>query len=54
MVQVNIPTPVVSQRHHHMTTRSMNKIFVPKQLHKTITHPLPEPTCVSQVLQNPL
>jgi histone deacetylase 1/2 len=56
-VQVNIPPPVVSQRHHHMTTRSMNNIFVPKQLHTTITHPLPEspePTCVSQALQNPL
>ncbi|KAF9666238.1 hypothetical protein SADUNF_Sadunf16G0208800 [Salix dunnii] len=31
-----------------MTTRSMNNIFVPKQFHATITHPLPdatEPTC---------
>jgi hypothetical protein len=35
----------------------MNNIFVPKQLHNTTTHPLPdstEPTCVSQALQNPL
>ena len=35
----------------------MNNIFVPKQLHTTTTHPLPEslePTCVSQALKNPL
>jgi hypothetical protein len=34
----------------------MNNIFVPKQLHTTTTHPLPEspePTCVSQALKNP-
>ena len=40
-----------------MTTRSMNNIFVPKQLHTTTTHPLPEspePTYVSQALKNPL
>jgi hypothetical protein len=56
-IQVNLPTPVVSQRQHNMTTRSMNNIFVPKQLHNTTTHPLPdspEPTCVSQALKNPL
>jgi len=56
-VQVNLPAPVVSQRQHNMTTRSMNNIFVPKQLHNTTTHPLPdstEPTCVSQALKNPL
>ena len=55
-VQVNLPAPVVSQRQHNMTTRSMNNIFVPKQLHNTTTHPLPdstEPTCVSQALKNP-
>jgi len=52
-VQVNIPAPVISQRQHHMTTRSTNNIFIPKQLHNTITHPLPEspePTCVCQAL----
>jgi len=35
----------------------MNNIFIPKQLHTTITHPLlesPKPTCVSQALKNPL
>jgi hypothetical protein len=35
----------------------MNNIFVPKQLHTTTTHPLPEspkPICVSQALKNPL
>jgi hypothetical protein len=56
-VQVNLPAPVVSQRRHNMTTRSMNNIFVPKQLHTTSTHPLPEspePTYVSQALKNPL
>ena len=40
-----------------MTTRSMNNIFVPKQLHTTTKHSLPEsaePTCVSQALKDPL
>jgi len=56
-VQVTISAPVVSQRQHTMTTRSMNNIFVPKQLHTTTTHPLHEsvePTCISQALKNPL
>ena len=39
-----------------MTTRSMNKIFKPKQLNYVSKHPLPEtiePTCVSQALSQP-
>jgi ABC-type dipeptide/oligopeptide/nickel transport system permease subunit len=36
-----------------MTTRSMNQIFKPKQLHIVTKHLLPqtlEPTCVSQTI----
>lgn len=36
-----------------MTTRSMNQIFRPKQLHVVTKHPLPQtlkPTCVSQAI----
>ena len=39
-----------------MTTRSMNQIFKPKQLHTVTKHPLPEtiePTCVSQAVSEP-
>ena len=39
-----------------MTTRSLNNIFKPKQLHLTTKHPLPssiEPTCVTQALKDP-
>ncbi|XP_042962629.1 uncharacterized mitochondrial protein AtMg00820-like [Carya illinoinensis] len=39
-----------------MTTRSMNQIYKPKQLHSVTKHPLPEtiePTCVSQAISEP-
>jgi len=39
-----------------MTTRSMNQIFKPKQIHTVTKHPLPqtiEPTCVSQAITQP-
>ncbi|KAJ0090318.1 hypothetical protein Patl1_14878 [Pistacia atlantica] len=50
------PYPPPVQRLHQMTTRSMNKIFKPKQLNSVSKHPLPEsiePTCVSQALSQP-
>jgi len=40
-------------RTHTMTTRSMNQIFKPKQIHIVTKHLLPqtiEPTCVSQAI----
>ncbi|RVW68219.1 Retrovirus-related Pol polyprotein from transposon RE2 [Vitis vinifera] len=43
-------------RLHKMTTRSMNNIFKPKQLHLVSKHPIPlaiEPTCVTQVVNHP-
>ncbi|KAF5442060.1 hypothetical protein F2P56_037245 [Juglans regia] len=43
-------------RIHSMTTRSMNNIHKPKQLHSTTNHPIPstiEPTCVGQALREP-
>lgn len=39
-----------------MTTRSMNNIYKPKQMHVVTKHPLPlslEPTCVSQAISEP-
>jgi hypothetical protein len=41
------------QRTHNMTTRSINQIFKPKQIHTVSKYPLPqtiEPTCVSQAI----
>ena len=41
---------------HNMTTRSMNQIFKPKQIHTVSKHPLPqtiEPTSVSQAISQP-
>jgi histone deacetylase 1/2 len=49
------PQPSLS-RPHQMTTRSMNKIFKPKQLNSATKHLMPytiEPTCVSQVVSEP-
>uniref|UniRef100_A0A2N9I0C7 Reverse transcriptase Ty1/copia-type domain-containing protein n=1 Tax=Fagus sylvatica TaxID=28930 RepID=A0A2N9I0C7_FAGSY len=49
-----IPNP--PQRTHQMTTRSMNQIFKPKQLHTVSKYPLPqpiEPTSVSQAVSQP-
>ena len=49
------PQPSTS-RPHQMTTRSMNKIFKPKQLNNVTKHPIPdtiEPTCVNQVVSEP-
>ena len=49
------PQPPTS-RTHPMTTRSMNQVFKPKQLHTVTKHPLPEtiePTYVSQVVSEP-
>ncbi|RVW75058.1 Retrovirus-related Pol polyprotein from transposon RE2 [Vitis vinifera] len=43
-------------RLHKMTTRSMNNIFKPKQLHLVSKHPIPlaiEPTCVTQAVNHP-
>ncbi|RVW15056.1 Retrovirus-related Pol polyprotein from transposon RE2 [Vitis vinifera] len=43
-------------RLHKMTTRSMNNIFKPKQLHLVSKHPIPlaiEPTYVTQVVNHP-
>jgi len=52
---VSSPIPPVNTPHRTrtMTTRSMNQIFKPKQLHTVTKHPLPhtlEPTCVSQAI----
>ena len=50
--QTNTPP----QRTHNMTTRSMNQIFKPKQIHTVSKHPLPqtiEPTSVSQAISQP-
>ena len=50
--QTNTPP----QRTHKMTTRSMNQIFKPKQIHTVSKHPLPqtiEPTSVSQAISQP-
>uniref|UniRef100_A0A2N9J3U8 CCHC-type domain-containing protein n=1 Tax=Fagus sylvatica TaxID=28930 RepID=A0A2N9J3U8_FAGSY len=47
---------VPPQRVHQMTTRSMNKIFKPKQVNSVSKHPLPqtiEPTSVSQAISQP-
>jgi hypothetical protein len=47
-----VPNPQ-PQRTHSMITRSLNKIYKPKQFHAVTKHPLPnaiEPSCVSQVL----
>ena len=44
------------QRTHQMTTRSMNQIFKPKQIHTVSKDPLPqtiEPTSVSQAVSQP-
>ena len=49
-------TDTPSQRTHNMTTRSMNQIFKPKQIHTVSKHPLPqtiEPTSVSQAISQP-
>jgi hypothetical protein len=48
--------PNPPQRTHQMTTRSMNQIFKPKQLHTVSKYPLPqpiEPTSVSQAVSHP-
>ncbi|KAJ0027681.1 hypothetical protein Pint_36319 [Pistacia integerrima] len=45
-----------TSRTHSMTTRSMNKIYKPKQFHSVSKHPIPpilEPTCVSQAIRDP-
>lgn len=50
------PTNPQPQRTHTMTTRSMNQIFKPKQIHTVSKHPLPptiEPTSVSQAISQP-
>ena len=47
---------ITPQRTHNMTTRSMNQIFKPKQIHTVSKHPLPqtiEPTSVSQAISQP-
>uniref|UniRef100_A0A2N9JAR7 Reverse transcriptase Ty1/copia-type domain-containing protein n=1 Tax=Fagus sylvatica TaxID=28930 RepID=A0A2N9JAR7_FAGSY len=58
----NLPPPqtqnlsVPPPRVHQMTTRSMNKIFKPKQVNSVSKHPLPqtiEPTSVSQAISQP-
>jgi len=44
-----------THRTHTMTTRSMNRIFKPKQVHTVFKHPLPpilEPTSVNQVISH--
>ena len=49
-------TDTPPQRTHNMTTRSMNQIFKPKQIHTVSKHPLPqtiEPTSVSQAISQP-
>lgn len=55
----NLPCPApiknLSTRTHSMTTRSMNNIFKPKQLHTVSKHsllPPVEPTCVSQAISH--
>jgi len=60
-----LPNPIVSSlipsinplhRAHTMTTRSMNQLFRPKQIHTVSKHPIPqtiEPTCVSQAITQP-
>uniref|UniRef100_A0A2N9HE87 Reverse transcriptase Ty1/copia-type domain-containing protein n=1 Tax=Fagus sylvatica TaxID=28930 RepID=A0A2N9HE87_FAGSY len=48
--------PNPPQRTHQMTTRSMNQIFKPKQIHTVSKYPLPqliEPTSVSQAISHP-
>ncbi|GMY21265.1 Retrovirus-related Pol polyprotein from transposon RE1, partial [Fagus crenata] len=48
--------PNPPQRTHQMTTRSMNQIFKPKQIHTISKYPLPqpiEPTSVSQAVSHP-
>uniref|UniRef100_A0A2N9H958 Reverse transcriptase Ty1/copia-type domain-containing protein n=1 Tax=Fagus sylvatica TaxID=28930 RepID=A0A2N9H958_FAGSY len=48
--------PNPPQRTHQMTTRSMNQIFKPKQIHTVSKYPLPqpiEPTSVSQAVSHP-
>jgi hypothetical protein len=52
------PTQTTNPYHrtHSMTTRSMNQIFKPKQIHAMSKYPLPqtiEPTCVSQAISQP-
>ena len=52
-----LPEPLnPPQRTHQMTTRSMNQIFKPKQLHTVSKYPFPqpiEPTSVSQAVSHP-
>jgi hypothetical protein len=54
---LNLPkTHEPPQRTHNMTTKSMKKIFKPKQLNTMSKYPLPqtiEPTSVSQALSQP-
>ncbi|KAL6321118.1 hypothetical protein AAG906_012890 [Vitis piasezkii] len=54
--QSPVHTEPTSHRTHSMTTRSMNNIFKPKQLHTVSKHYLPlplEPTCVTQAASHP-
>ena len=49
-------TDTPPQRTHNMTTRSMNQIFKPKQIHTVSKNPLPqtiELTSVSQAISQP-
>ena len=54
--QSPVHTEPISHRTHSMTTRSMNNIFKPKQLHTVSKHYLPLPleqTCVTQTVFHP-